>query len=64
MFAKRHYEFLADWLATSTLCTTDPMARALVASSLADRLGRDNSRFDRTRFLKAVADRNLVYKPC
>jgi hypothetical protein len=54
MFSKRHYVFLADWLASATICTTNPMARGLVASGLADRLERDNPRFDRARFLKAA----------
>ena len=26
MFAKRHYEFLAAWLASATICTTDPQS--------------------------------------
>ena len=55
MFSKRHYEYLADWLRTGTFCTTDSsMARTLFASSLADRLQRDNPRFDRKRFLAAA----------
>lgn len=55
MFSKRHYEYLADWLRAGTFCTTDNMARTLFASSLADRLQRDNPRFDRKRFLAAAA---------
>lgn len=55
MFQQRHYEFLAAWIANATLCTTDPMARNLVASSLADRLERDNPRFKRAKFLTACA---------
>jgi hypothetical protein len=58
MFQHRHYELLADWLAHGTFCTSDSMARNLFASSLADKLERDNPRFDRKRFLKACgADR-------
>jgi hypothetical protein len=53
MFQHRHYEYLAHWLKTATICTSDSMARNLFASSLADRLERDNPRFDRRRFLKA-----------
>ena len=53
--SKRQFEFLAAWLASATICTTDPMARALFASSLADKLAATNERFDRARFLKACA---------
>jgi hypothetical protein len=61
MFSKQHYNFLADWLNTAALATTDDMAANLVASSLADRLGMDSPRFDRARFLKAAGcDRRRV----
>jgi hypothetical protein len=53
MFQKRHYEFLADWLANAAMAVSD-LDRHLVAHSLADRLECDNSRFDRNRFLKAA----------
>ena len=63
MFSRKHYEYLAAWLANATICTTDPMARNLFASSLADRLEMDNPRFDRARFLAAVgtADSRRAY---
>jgi len=63
MFSRRHYEYLARWLATGSFATTDDMARNLFASSLADRLGMDNPRFDRKRFLaacKAISIRPAV----
>lgn len=53
MFTKQHYEFLANWIKTGAFCTTDPIARTLFASSLADRLERDNFKFNRARFLNA-----------
>ena len=62
MFSKQHYEFLADWLNTAAIATTDEMAVNLVASSLADRLERESPRFDRSRFLTACGNhrRSLV----
>ena len=53
MFQKLHYEFLAGWLANAAMAVGD-LDRRLVAHSLADRLERDNPRFDRNRFLKAA----------
>lgn len=53
MFSKRHYEFLDDFFANASLCV-DPRDRRLMASALADRLGADNPRFDRRRFLIAA----------
>jgi hypothetical protein len=53
MFSKRHYEFLAEWLRNASMAVGD-MDRHLVAHSLADRLERDNPRFDRKRFLRAA----------
>ena len=50
MFSKRHYEFLAAWLDNAAMAVGD-LDRRLVAHSLADRLERDNPRFDRHRFL-------------
>ena len=52
MFSKRHYEYLAAWLDTAAMAVSD--RDRLVAHSLADRLERDNPRFDRHRFLKAA----------
>jgi hypothetical protein len=53
MFSKRHYEFLAAWLDNAAMPVGD-LDRRLVAYSLADRLERDNPRFDRHRFLKVA----------
>ena len=53
IFVKRHYEFLADWLANASMCVSD-RDRRLVASSLCDRLERDNPRFKREKFLAAA----------
>lgn len=53
MFSKRHYEYLADWLKDASMAVAD-IDRRLVASSLADRLQRDNPRFDRKRFLSVA----------
>ena len=53
MFSKRHYEFLAAWLDNAAMAVGD-LDRRLVAHSLADRLERDNHRFDRRRFLAAA----------
>ena len=53
MFSKRHYEFLAAWLDNAAMAVGD-LDRRLVAHSLADRLERDNPRFDRHRFLKVA----------
>ena len=53
MFQKRHYDFLADWLANVAMAVGE-MDRRLVTHSLADRLQRDNPRFQRERFLKAA----------
>ena len=53
MFSKRHYDFLAAWLDNVAMAVGD-LDRRLVAHSLADRLERDNPRFDRHRFLKAA----------
>ena len=48
MFQRRHYERLADWLAS----IPDLDRRAKTAASLADMLDRDNPRFKRDRFLR------------
>ena len=53
MFSRQHYTFLADFFANASLCV-EPRDRRLVASALADRLGADNPRFDRRRFLIAA----------
>jgi hypothetical protein len=52
-FQRRHYVELADWLANASLAIRE-LDRRLVAHSLADRLGRDNPRFRRQRFLDAA----------
>jgi hypothetical protein len=59
MFSKRHYEYLADWLRDASMAVAD-IDRRLVASSLADRLSRDNPRFDRKRFLAAAGASGAV----
>lgn len=60
MFSKRHYEWFADWLANASLAVAD-IDRNLLASSLADRLERDNpGRFNRTRFLAACRQRKIA----
>ena len=53
-FQKRHYEFLADWLGNASMALYRHTDRVLVAHSLADRLARDNPRFNRERFLRAA----------
>ena len=59
MFSKRHYEFLAAWLDNAAMAVGD-LDRRLVAHSLADRLERDNPRFNRHRFLKAAGGVSAV----
>lgn len=57
MFQRRHYEFLADWLAE----TRQPQH---VAATLADRLARDNPRFKRERFIwRASGGRGVKVEP-
>lgn len=51
MFSKRHYEFLAQWIAED-LSPRD-IDRREVAETLADRLDREGKRFNRWRFLAA-----------
>ena len=53
-FQRRHYEFLADWLANTSMALYSHTDRVLVAHSLADRLARDNPRFNRDRFVRAA----------
>jgi hypothetical protein len=53
MFQKRHYEFLANWLAVAPMAIRE-LDRRLVAHSLADKLERDNPRFRRQQFLDAA----------
>lgn len=63
MFAKRHYEFLAQSLAASMrnqnqlghYAQETGIASAVV--DLADRLEQNNPRFDRDKFLKACGFR-------
>jgi hypothetical protein len=58
-FQRRHYVELADWLANASMAVGD-LDRRLVAHSLADKLERDNPRFDRHRFLKAAGASSAV----
>jgi hypothetical protein len=57
MFSKRHYDFLARFFRDSrddAGADIDMIADiAAMATDLSTRLERDNSRFDRERFLKA-----------
>jgi hypothetical protein len=59
-FERRHYVELADWLANARMALYSRTDRVLVAHSLADRLERDNARFDRNRFLKAAGASGAV----
>lgn len=52
MFQKRHYEFLADVLRTSS--TRANSAHGEIVVEIANALARDNPRFNRTKFLEAA----------
>lgn len=61
MFEKRHYEFLANWLKNSNMAIHSHVDRELIKQSLADWLKKDNSKFDRERFLKEAATPTYPY---
>lgn len=51
MFERRHYEAIAELIREHV--GLGDMERLRLAEDFADRLARDNPRFDRSRFLKA-----------
>ena len=56
MFSKRHYEFLARFIARE-MSVSDVERMAVIAGLarlLASELQRDNGKFDRARFLEAA----------
>ena len=57
MFQKRHYEFLASYLAAQRGFMTDNAWQHMVGG-MADRLARDNVRFNRDTFWRACGADN------
>lgn len=60
MFQKRHYEFLADSLATTRPLPSSRSATIqwlFTVRLFARRLGGDNPNFDEARFIKACQER-------